>query len=831
MRIKIFILVSILFCSAIFGLIALRYVEVDKTILKITSEISNYIKMSDIEKRSNILEYLNVSVTEIESKIQAIFDKIDQLEWLEKRFLPSNYKMYADHWQDSSVLMMTNPWIDLIQTTAGDQLASSIIARPPYLDTFIHISVTPTLSVIAEVGDNCKSVAYIGVPYWTGSVSNVNGALRKNDVASGDKEDDFLFFSIDDLLSIDVNSLKTKNVNWNSNPFDIFRGIPHTAYVKLMSNVIESIKLIQEELKNQPDLIAMLTTPIELDKWITKKIEMDPKLIKKIDSKCRNKVCCGWTSVIEKDPWNIEEGWDYRNDQNQFIWKLGFLFGSGIWNFDPLGEKAPKGICNFTKVELRENKSFVKGGGILINKIVRKEIIPFHSDCIPRNENSCSSEQFQIEIIPDSEGVFYTKTMVFKSKGLDDDSPVYGTMTIGVSINEVLQQLALIIPGSILFIKESGEKVFFDEHGNISTTSSWDDIDFSKFTSENTGVIKNIGGKEFLFIHFVPNRQGEGQVFVVELKQDVFTLLYSLKKRAEQLIHKLIIENTALGAIALLISLLILNYILKRGIEPLTKLAETTKLIATGNLENITIQDSWKKRRDEIGLLCEAFDQMIQEMKEGLKVRSILNKVVSKEIADKIIKDGVQLGGEIRNVTILFADIRNFTQISEAMDPAEVLEMLNSCLNVLSRVIDEHKGIIDKYIGDEIMAIFGAPVLLPDEAFQAILCAKNMMYVLKEWNEIRKERNLPSLEIGISIHTGPVIAGNIGAENHLSYTVIGHNVNLASRIARHAKGMEILISEETFNSPNVSEKILCEPVEYTSFKGISKQSLLYRVVL
>lgn len=829
MRLKIFILIAVLFSVAIFGIIGLHYFEVGKSIRNATIEIGSYIKKSDVDKRDNILEYLNISITEIETKIATIFDRIDQLEWIQKRLMPENYEYYADHWQDSSVLMITNPWIDLIQTTAGNKLASSIVIRPPYLNTFIYIPETATLPVIIEVGDKCAAIPYIGVPYWTTMISNSNGKNQKIELQKEDKKEDYLLFTIDDLLTIDAGHLTTKDVRWNSNPYDIFRGIPHKAFESLISNVIESIKLVQAELKNRPELISILNNPEQLNQWIKKKIERDPKTIKKMENRCREKICCGWTSIIKKEPWTVEEGWDSRYRQNQCIWKLGFLFGSGIWNFNPLEKRAPKGLCNFLKTDINLDKPIIKGGGILLDQIIHREIIPFFSDCLPVDSNICSSEGFQIKIIPETEGLFFTKTMIFKNE--HNNEPLYGTMTIGVSINELLQQLALIIPGSILCVNESGEKLFFNKNGEISNKPSWGDIDFSKFIHEKTGTIKNIEGREFLFIHFSPILEGTGQVFVIELTQGVFQLLDKLKTKTETLRNKLIFENSMIGIVGLLIALLILNFILKKGIAPLTELATTTKLIAVGKLENIYIPAVWKRRKDEIGVLCLAFDQMVQEMKEGLKVRELLHKVVSKEIANKILKDGVRLGGEIREVTILFADIRGFTQISEHMPPAEVLEMLNSCLNILSKVIDEHKGVIDKYIGDEIMAIFGAPVDIPDQAFQAVMCAKNMIQSLKEWNLIRKDRNLPSLTIGISVHTGHVVAGNMGAENHMSYTIIGHNVNLASRIADHAQGMEILITEETFNSPKVKEEISCERIAHSTFKGISKPILLYKVIV
>lgn len=822
MRVKIFILVAVLFGGTIFAIVSLRYLEVHQTIERKADEIAQFVKKMDYEKRKDVLQYLNISIVEIENQIQALFKKINEWRWMKERFLPTSYHKFAKGWESASVLMMTEQWIDLIQTTDQGELTASIVARPPYVGNFICVPINSVLSVIIPMG---KKEVYIGVPYWTEGL--VYGETIE--IEKGVNKENRLLFTVEELLTMDTKALKRQHVEWYATPLDPSEGIGSSKeYVRLLDAVIESIQIVQAELKKEPELVSILTTQSRLNTWITGKIKVNPETMRK-DIPCTNYLCEAFKSEAETEHWVIEEGWNFRYEQNQFIWKMGTLIGSGIWNFDPFAKESPRGICSFLKEDLSGNHSFCEGRGILVEDVFQKELIPFFYDCKPSGAGVCVSKDLDVVTAPYKKGVFLTNTMIYERD--DHGAPAYGTITIGKSINGALQQLALVVPGSILFVTESGKTVFFNENGEISDTANWGDIDFSKLLEEKTGVIKDVSGREFLFIHLMPLIEGKGQVFVLELKQDVFQMLQKLKTNTGELMHMLLLENTLLGGIALLIGLLILNHILKRGIAPLTELATTTKLIALGQLERIHIPDLWKKRKDEVGVLCIAFDQMVIEMKEALKVRNLLNKVVSKEIADKILRDGVQLGGETREVTILFADIRNFTHISETMAPEAVLEMLNSCLTILSRVIDDHEGVIDKYIGDEIMAIFGAPVDMPNPAFQAVMCAKTMIEVLAEWNEMRKERNLLPLTIGISVHTGSVIAGNIGAENHLSYTVLGHNVNLASRVADHAQGMEILITEETLKAPNVSDNISFEPLQApVSFKGISKPLLLYRIL-
>lgn len=220
---------------------------------------------------------------------------------------------------------------------------------------------------------------------------------------------------------------------------------------------------------------------------------------------------------------------------------------------------------------------------------------------------------------------------------------------------------------------------------------------------------------------------------------------------------------------------------------------------------------------------------MVKGLKEKEKVKAVLNKVVSQEIATEILKGNIRLGGEEKKVTILFADIRNFTKMTQNMSPKEVIELLNDCMTKISYLVDKHGGVIDKYVGDEAMALFGAPVESEDSAYRAIISALGMIEALTAWNGQRKTGNLSPVEMGIGIHTGLVLAGNMGAENRLNYTVLGSNVNLASRLCSAAKGMEILISESTLSEPHIKDKILYEEVPPMTFKGFDVPVIVYRV--
>ena len=235
-----------------------------------------------------------------------------------------------------------------------------------------------------------------------------------------------------------------------------------------------------------------------------------------------------------------------------------------------------------------------------------------------------------------------------------------------------------------------------------------------------------------------------------------------------------------------------------RGISrPIQELAAHTEHVAAGDYtRRIDLH-----REDELGQLAASFNHMTTGLAERDRVRDLLGKVVSPEIAAQLLGSDLRLGGEEREVTILFSDIRNFTALSENMAPTDVLALLNRYLDQMSSVIEQHGGVIDKYIGDAIMALFGAPVVAADAADRALAAALAMGVALDELNRQLVAEGKPALEIGIGINTARVVAGNMGSKTRLNYTVIGDGVNLASRLESLTKDSghrsRIIVSEGT----------------------------------
>jgi adenylate cyclase len=203
---------------------------------------------------------------------------------------------------------------------------------------------------------------------------------------------------------------------------------------------------------------------------------------------------------------------------------------------------------------------------------------------------------------------------------------------------------------------------------------------------------------------------------------------------------------------------------------------------------------------DEVARLGRAFTDMAKGLLEREKIRSILHKSVSKEIAESLVARGaIELGGEERDVTVLFSDIRSFTSISESLAPKELVAQLNDYFTGMARAIDGHHGVIDKFIGDAVMALFGAPLSRPDDAANALRAALAMGEALDRLNVERAAKGLPAWQFGVGVNTGRVVAGTLGSEQRWSYTVIGDAVNAASRLESATKelGARIVVSART----------------------------------
>jgi class 3 adenylate cyclase len=279
-------------------------------------------------------------------------------------------------------------------------------------------------------------------------------------------------------------------------------------------------------------------------------------------------------------------------------------------------------------------------------------------------------------------------------------------------------------------------------------------------------------------------------------------------------------KNVAAFALAALGIALVLILFISRGLSgPIRELADATTEIEKGNFD-VRVQ---ARSGDEVGRLATSFNQMAAGLALQEKYRSVLNAVADRTVARELIENSSALGGELREVSVLFCDIRGFTALTETMSPAEVIDMLNEHMTALTDVAYQHGGIVDKFVGDLIMVLFGAPRSSGQDALSAVRCAWRMLAVRKELNTTSAR----PLEVGIGIATGTVVAGCMGSDQRLSYTVLGERVNLASRLCNIAQGGELIIDDATFTS--TAPHLTTTPVPPVMLKGFASPVPCHRV--
>ncbi len=257
-------------------------------------------------------------------------------------------------------------------------------------------------------------------------------------------------------------------------------------------------------------------------------------------------------------------------------------------------------------------------------------------------------------------------------------------------------------------------------------------------------------------------------------------------------LERLLLEIFAIGLVLLLAGLLLVS---RQVTRPVRALAIGAQRIQQGDYtQRVSVQ-----QEDEVGQLASAFNAMAQGLAEKERVRDLLGKVVSPEIANELLSRKLELGGEEREVTVLFADLRGFTTLCEGQSPQAILALLNEYFSAVTSVIEAQGGVVDKYIGDAVMALFGAPLPCSDAAARAVQAALGMLQAVQQLNRDFSARGLKPVAIGIGIHSDRVVVGNMGSSSRLNYTAIGDGVNLASRLEGLTKiyGADLIVSEQT----------------------------------
>ena len=293
-----------------------------------------------------------------------------------------------------------------------------------------------------------------------------------------------------------------------------------------------------------------------------------------------------------------------------------------------------------------------------------------------------------------------------------------------------------------------------------------------------------------------------------------------------ELISSLYWEMGYVAADLLTIALILAYLLAKSIIVPLQQIKATVRAVEKNDFtRQVPVMSN-----DELGDVAQGVNAMVDSLYQSQKARDSLGRYMCREIRDQILAgDNTDLEGEMKRVTLLFSDLRGFTGMVEKNHPRDVVKILNQYFNEMTLAVRAHKGLILQYVGDEVEAVFGAPVGYEDHPDMAVKAALEMRQRLEQLNAKLADQGFPRLVHGIGIHSGAVLAGNIGSEERMSYALVGDTVNTASRIEGLTKtlGADIILSQTTHSLLTGSYRT--EQLPPVRVKGKDEDLIVYRL--
>jgi len=291
-----------------------------------------------------------------------------------------------------------------------------------------------------------------------------------------------------------------------------------------------------------------------------------------------------------------------------------------------------------------------------------------------------------------------------------------------------------------------------------------------------------------------------------------------------------------IGIIVAFVVVTFRSFLTQKIIRPLEAIVEANRRIQEGDPSAKAVrlpEGTPREIQDISSTRAHMLEEIFKVSEERLRlvnfIRETFGRYLSQKVVDAILEspEGRKIGGRRQQVTILMSDLRGFAGLSETRDPEGMVQLLNRYFGKMSEVILEHDGMIDEFIGDSILAIFGIPESRPDDALRAVACAIAMQNALNLLNAQIVQEGYPPLEMGVGINTGSVIVGNIGSERRMKYGIVGAAVNVAARIESHTTGGQVLIGESTYRE--VRNRICAEEAQTVMMKGFRKPLVYFPV--
>lgn len=404
--------------------------------------------------------------------------------------------------------------------------------------------------------------------------------------------------------------------------------------------------------------------------------------------------------------------------------------------------------------------------------------------------------------------------------------PVEGVVTAVFDIQDALSDLLAKVK-----FNQSGFAVVVDGEGQILAHPDRARLDTNLSHSPAVQLARQTRGSGRVI---ATNAEGIEKLYVYRAMQNPSTtgrepwvLLTEINEGEQLATLSTLRRELVFGGVILIAASMIIAQQVSRSIrKPLDELRTFARRVGSGDLTTHTTISG----RDVAGSLGSTLNDMVNGLRDRDRVKEVFGRYIATQVSDKVLSGELNLDGESRVVTILFSDIRNFTGMSEGMTPQQVVTFLNAYFSEMVEAVFDQGGVLDKFIGDGIMATFGSLEDQPDHPRRAVRAALRMKALVGKINGERAVAGKPPIAIGVGVHTDEVIVGNIGSVKRLEYTVIGDGVNAASRVQTLNKefGTTILITETTYEA--IKDEFECRLMPEHALRGKNKALKFYEVI-
>ena len=467
----------------------------------------------------------------------------------------------------------------------------------------------------------------------------------------------------------------------------------------------------------------------------------------------------------------------------------------------------------------------------LVSEVLNTDVLVKYE--IPQNYHTLIDKQAPFPFL-----IPFNDVVSVKNRSLSSERPI---LTIGAPLVKANSKVTHIVVADFAF--SSLQKSLINQgYRNLYIVDN--DGELLAHSDENTlnkgSDYLDLGSKEHI-LKAIDSKAHAGQFYYKDASKNAFYAAYAktpfgitvFSETSESVIKEpalLAAKQVAyITSTVLFASLIIIFLFSKHLTKPIAKLANLMFKIGEGKF-NVKAKNIIKSH-DEVGDLAHWFDHMVEGLKERDRVKQLFSKFQGSQIAENLLSEDfeMQSTGNSRSGVVFFSDIRGFTSYSEEKDPAEVVSMLNEYFTIMVKILGANYGVVDKFIGDAVMAVWGAPKSTGKDCYYAVRACLEMREGLTLLNKRRTDRGEAPIKIGMGLHYGELVAGIIGSDDRMEYTVIGDTVNVASRIESETKNQNVdfLISEQVYEQ--VKDDFNFIKKAETTLKGKEKATVLYTI--